>query len=80
MSKWVHAVNQPLTAISNYAAAAQSLLSEHLRLSAPISEADTRRIIQWLDEISAQSIRVAELVGEQDKLFQELANKNEGIG
>jgi phosphoglycerate-specific signal transduction histidine kinase len=71
MSEWLHEVKQPLTAINNYASAAQTLLSEQLRLTKPISEADARRIIHWLDEISNQANRIVTIVEERDKLFQE---------
>jgi phosphoglycerate-specific signal transduction histidine kinase len=71
MAKWVHDINQPLTAINNYASAVHTILSEHIRLAIPVPESDARRMVQWLDEIYNQTNRVATLVDDQEKWIQE---------
>ncbi len=71
MTKWVHEINQPLTAIGNYASAAQTLLEQRLRLNIPLSEEETRKIIQWLEQIASQIIRLGKLVDEQDRLSKD---------
>jgi C4-dicarboxylate-specific signal transduction histidine kinase len=55
MSNFFHDINQPLTAISNYASAARILLLKCR--SSPLSSTDEEisKIVGWLEQISAQA-------------------------
>ena len=67
MTQFFHEVRQPMTAISNFSAAARLLLEQKLIESSPISVEEISKLIVWIEQINSQSKRVIEIVNQQEK-------------
>jgi C4-dicarboxylate-specific signal transduction histidine kinase len=55
MDKQLHALNQPLTAICSYSAAAKITLLKWQSSPLSLSEQEISKVIGWLDQISEQA-------------------------
>jgi len=73
----VHEIIQPLTAISNFAAASSLLLKEKSANSSPLSQREIANLIDWLEQISRQTVRIGDLLRQRGSLDTESSEASE---
>jgi len=74
----VHEISQPLTAISNFAAASSRLLTEKSANAMPLSPGDIANLIHWMELISRQTVRIGDLLRQPGSLDDESLEASEG--
>jgi C4-dicarboxylate-specific signal transduction histidine kinase len=62
MPNFVHEVNQPLTAISNYAAAARICLLKWRATPLSQSEQEIDMVVGWMEQIAEQAKLASQMV------------------
>ena len=73
---FVHEISQPVTAISNFATAARMLLEVKAETSTTLTAEERAKLILWMDQISRQTTRIAELIHEKES--QDADNSSHG--
>ena len=63
----MHEISQPVTAIGNFATAARMLLEENTAASTALTAEERAKLILWMEQISRQTTRIAELIHEKER-------------
>ncbi len=62
---FLHEISQPLTAISNFAAATRILAEQKTATSSTFTSEEMAKVILWMEQISQQTSRINDLLRER---------------